>query len=99
MTSDTSSNTSTILIYIQKKTEIADFQRSNTMHRGIPHYNNTKKEKSFLRSDCRSLRQEIPRHLWYPNVHYHVHKSPPLDPVLSQMNPTHILRYYFLDQV
>jgi hypothetical protein len=33
-----------------------------------------------------------------PKVYYCVHKSPPLDPVLGQMNPVHILITYFKDQ-
>jgi hypothetical protein len=46
-------------------------------------------EKSFSEADSYSADQEIP-HLKCNTFHYHIQKTLPLDPILSQMNSVHI---------
>jgi len=52
--------------------------------------------KVLLKKLSNSASQGISSLLWNLNAHYHVHKSPPLVPILSQMHPVHTLSPYFL---
>jgi hypothetical protein len=47
-------------------------------------------KESFLEDESGLAEQTFRYFLWNPSIQYHIQKNPPLDPILSQINPVYI---------
>jgi hypothetical protein len=70
------------------------FQRPSA-EASTAHPQTPRSKNHSLEADSRSADQEIPRLLRSPDDHHPVHKSPPLVPILSQINPVHTIPSHF----
>jgi hypothetical protein len=57
-------------------------------------YSLTELSPSWEAARCAAT-QELPSTLWNPKVQYPIHKSSSLVPILSHINPIHIIQFYF----
>jgi hypothetical protein len=81
------------ILFVSRK---ADFKLCLHYQIQLTNRTNSMEQSPSYGDDSCSARQEILLLLLNPTAHYHVHKSPPLVSILSQIYPVHnVTPYYF----
>ena len=61
------------------------------------HETNSMQHSPSWKANRSLANQDVPRNLWNPNADRRFHKSPPLVPILGEINPIHTLLSCFLE--
>ena len=77
-------------------TKARQWNWASSVHNNLPTLTSSMHQSPSEEANRFSASQEIIRILWNQKIHYRVHKSPPLSPILNQLDQVHTPTSHFL---